>query len=258
MSRFGTGLGFNIQDIALISGIATEIFSANVANYNGSTSYAEVTDRDLVAGRTKLVLTTKINTDDNNLAQGIFSSSAAGVNTEFGIRLQPSGSLRQDVNEYADFSANGIITAGVTYNVRLEFLGSTYLRTFVDDVMVINKTSGVPASILNLSNTSNRVLIGCNDGAGTGSTIFTPFNGRIWELNIFNRSSLTTEDLEQVNSDKCFGLYDQALKDDCILSVPQYEHAGFTGQGFIDQTGINTITPTDIPFTGSAQIECEA
>ena len=36
MSRFGTGLGFNIQDIALISGIATEIFNANVANYNGS------------------------------------------------------------------------------------------------------------------------------------------------------------------------------------------------------------------------------
>jgi len=253
MSRFGTGLGFNKYNASLWGG-GTEIFTANVANFNGSTSHAEVTNGTLLSNRTALTISARFNL--STLSQvAVVSEALVGTGSVVNIYVNTDGSMRAQVTGSGDkYTTAGSIEIDTDYHILMEYSASTFINMEINRVQKLNATTGIPSSTGSVS--GSRLLVGAT---GTASSEPIPFNGDLFKVEIFDRI-LTTDEKLLLNGlvSKCYELYTQDMKDDCILASPQYNHAGFIGQEFTDQTGINTITPTDIAFTGSAHIECEA
>ena len=257
MSRFGTGLGFNIQDIALISGIATEIFNANVANLNGGYFNAGNPTDLQVSGDVSFGSNLK-STDAVNLQQVVKKAAPSLAGGMQNILYNYPSAGKITVSIYYDLASpkQVILTSIGTYTTGVECRTIANYKDGILDLWINgvldNSVTAVGGCI---SNTSADLVIG-GDSPTLGVNLF---KGTIYNSFMANRGLTTDEiDILSTSPTKCFDLMPGLS--DIALFVPLYNHAGFTGQEVTNQ-GAGTIVIVNVnsvPFTGSAQIECEA
>ena len=251
MSRFGTGLGFNIQDIALIGGIATEIFNANVAQFNGTTMHTNATyTNSAIVTESAFMAWIKVEVGAISSPTIIgFNNTITGHSLE--LRYQTIANVVA-CNVY-----NGSFLAGTSSPVSIEdgefhLIGMNYLNGFfeffVDGISVGTGTM----------NSSTRITIADYSGTnGAGA-----YKGGMYRPEVYERN-LTQEEwtFKALDPTKCRALEIAEMPSlaDSVYSPALYNHAGFTGQEYVDQSdsGLTTTPSVTIPFTGSAQIECE-
>tara|TARA_R110000824_G_scaffold400719_1_gene609145 strand:+ start:93 stop:866 length:774 start_codon:yes stop_codon:yes gene_type:complete len=257
MSRFGTGLGFNIQDIALISGIATEILTANVLNFDGVNNdmYAPA----ISSGATSLSVSFWIDLSADNVQLfHVPSNALARIHYQItaqggGLTVQVCGSDDNGNSAYSAVLSELPITLNTKTHIVFEYDGTgSVMRVYLDSVLKPFGIAGAIPPALSV-NTMNFAL---GEYPATGAL---KLNGEFYMFGErVNRPLLTQEevdDLFNAGTTPCFDVLDIAFD----RTVTFANWVGNTGNELIDTIGGNNFTNAGAtPFTGSAQIECEA
>ena len=264
MSRFGTGLGFNIQDIALISGIATEIFNANVANLTGVGSGFAIgqvpVNYSSIAGFTWGAWISSSTLDTTRV---IISSSTSGglMHLDFSIDAVTNG-LSVAVNvvspagfQYVTSSTN--ITDGDWHCVAFTYVKATRtVKLYVDGIL---DTTGVLTGDPHFLDNPETAL-----GKFAYQDV-SNFSGSMFKNYIYRRVLTDAELLVKANGGTplCWDeeVLSQPSLSDAVFDARLYNGAGVAvGQELVDNS-VNAYPISNTlgtPFTGSAQIECEA
>ena len=261
MSRFGTGLGFNIQDIALIGGIATEIFTANVAKGSAGKYFNLGNPVDLrITGH--ITMSLWVTFDSIGSHQPLISRNILGglINGE---------AYRMDVTSSGLFgtllsSDGGYVNKGEVFETVPLVAGVRYLLTSVYDGVNITQyingesSATLPYALGIVDQTTANTYVGRLDAGN--STLNGEYNSPL----ITDRA-LTQEEITAMYNEGVTPCWDvlvstQPSLADTLYTTRLYNHVGDTGNELVNQ-GTASITTTNIgatPFTGSAQIECEA
>lgn len=272
MGRFGTGFGLNKYNASLWGG-GTEIFNANVANLNGVNQY--LNGGDNLDPRTNKCLSwgfwTKEITDRQFISK---INSAGGYGNPNGFQIE----VYSNQVGFLFYDADGNTgSAGVAYYYLNHTLDVTdeifwtvtynrqtfYAELFADGVSLgqipdVGGTGLDATSYLNDINTAwdLRIARDANTGVtyGTGELHGLSFSYGTEVLsqtdisNLYNESKMPCKDIIPTETrDKMTEYFYLANWD------------GNTGQELIGKLGGITLTNVNnVPFTGSAQIECEA
>ena len=256
MSRFGTGLGFNIQDIALISGIATEIFNTNVAHMTRTNHYESAGyDMDYMLNP----FTTSVwficrNTAIHNT---VFYIAGDGGGRPFNFSVEGDGGL--DVNFFDNATNNwNFVGARITTGAGTIIQDQLHKVTFVDDgvnqILYLDgvSKSSAPSKVIKTINSS---LFRTDDHDSVNT------NNDMLFLAVTKRAYSPAEVVEEYNGGvpQCYGLRSDDLKVSEHVFTDFAEWAGHTADKIVDRVGTLTWTQVGtVPYDGSAQIECEA
>ena len=263
MSRFGTGLGFNIQDIALISGIATEIFNANVSKLDGITQRWELGDPVDLRFTNALTISAWVNPTNNADYQPIIARTkelGTGAGEGYRIGIETTGKVKFLLS--ADGSYGDIAVPESTSTIpngSWSLITGTYdgvnAKLYVNGVL----ESTVPWTSSVIVQSSAVVRIGFLDIASP----YDLFIGDTHSPLLTNRALIQEEETARYNAGvaPCWDVLvdNQPSLADVLYTTRLYNHVGDTGNELVNQ-GTASITTTNIgatPFTGSAQIECE-
>jgi len=252
MSRFGTGLGFNIQDIALISGIATEIFNANVANFE--TNWLDIGNPVGLHSLSSVTLCTWMNSDDltesasfskEDPSSGMTLGQGLSGSTKYWGRIITNQGIQ-------DIFSNTDIQVGLNTHVALTYTSGT-LKLYINGIL---ETTQLSVGSLIANNTTSLFM------GQYGYADILRYNGSVMQGMVYPRALSDAETLAIGTSPKCWGslIINTPSLSDALISLPAYNHVGFEAQELINQGSI-PLTATNINnvlFTGSAQIECEA
>jgi len=131
-------------------------------------------------------------------------------------------------NSFNQLSASNISWSTNTwYHVVIQRV-SNILEFWVNGVLVDN--DGLNATIFN---SAGNVEIGRRTNYPTQFT----FMGYTSIARIYNAPISDIEYNYNAGTVKCFDLLKSADKNNCVMSLPMYNHAGFTGQEVLDETG---------------------
>jgi len=248
MSRFGFGTGFGLNK--LFSGIATQIFNANVVNLNGTSQYLKSSTGFFDAEVDDYSVTTTVNLP--SLAGYILICQ---VSPEAEISMTVNGVGKLNFVYWGDTvvqipTADGVISTNTDHTITVNKVGTT-TKIWVDG---IEQASGsiLPSGIGNASQIAF--------GADTYNAPTSFVTGSICFISV--AGALTDAQILELSSPKCFELLSEDLKTN-ITTNGEYWYAGnftgHTGQELIGQAnGLLLSNINNAPFTGSAQIECEA
>ena len=256
MSRFGTGLGFNKYNASLWGG-GTEIFTANVANLNGvdQAFLAPVHD---YGDEDVLTINFWVYRTDDSITQVLLNANDAGASEIPIISAMQSTGILYFTHKDNSFQE--------LYTVTPLALNQWSMLTFISD----NDQSNGGAnrrqeiyinSVLNSSRvpTEDRPKITVPLHIGEEHNGNLPLEGRLMNLEVMGEilDQDALDDRYGGGLTKCLDLLE--YQGGGVL-WPLYNKAGFIGQELKDQKS-DAVTLTNVgstPFTGSAQIECEA
>jgi hypothetical protein len=263
MSRFGTGFGFNKYNASLWGG-GTETFTANVANFDGSTDFT--TFSGFCNGATEYFVNGRINLDTIQTDDVLYIDY---LNTGGGARVVlqvSSGSASEllfgvrdsDGSSFRTLTTSGLgLTTGTDYAITASIAGNGGMSIRVNGSVVASAS----VTFTNIySNATFAYPSRLGAYSTNGADISRQVDGRLWNW-CAGSSELTTSALGELESatPKCYEILSDDTKGLIHSFWPLENHAGFTGQEYIDQKGSNDLSnSTGLSFTGTAQIECEA
>jgi hypothetical protein len=260
MSRFGTGLGFNIQDIALISGIATEIFTANVASFDGAGYFRTgTTGNSLILTNLTYSAWVKLKTTSPVLEEIIIANAPEPLTAEGTIRIGYDFSA--NYLTFVTFNAGWYLTASDVLTINDDtwhHIGVTKqglnITFYVDGVEAGTGVHGNSASTQ--SNTS--YFLGSFQGLDQSDR----YRGGMAYPRVHKRAGTSSDFTNMFNGGQiaCTDLLDPSIKTDLIYAPSLASYVGNAGQELVNEGSEAYVTSNigTTPFTGSAQIECEA
>ena len=261
MSRFGAGLGFNIQDIALISGIATEIFDANVADGSAGKYFNLGNPLDLRI-IDHITMSIWVTFDSIGTHHALISRTQVPGGTLNGeaYRIDVIGTGLMATLLSSD---GGYVNKGEVFETVPLVAGTRYMLTSTyDGVNIQQYINGVASASLPYT-----LGIAPQPNADVWVGALEPgpqyLTGEYNSPLITNRA-LTQEEITAMYNGGVTPCWDLLLERqpslaDVLYTSRLYNHDGDVGSELVNQ-GTSSITTTNIgvPFTGSAQIECEA
>ena len=255
MSRFGTGLGFNIQDIALISGIATEIFTANVANLNGTSQYFSFAGTQVAGALGDFNHRFVFELDDVVGTQTLNAGRFDGDNF---ISFDLVSDKLRIYNYYqavlkVDYTFIYTFTASTLYDVSLSYLSNTLY-------LIVNGVIEDSVAVAGIHSPGNGPTVWEYGRYPNGTNYL---GGNLFSVSFNNGYGWSESEASEVFNEGnilCSALWPVSAKTSLSSAHSLYNHAGYVGQelaGFGTQ-GIPLVNVGATPFTGTAQIECES
>lgn len=237
----------------------SEIFNANTSTITVGQGFELPTSIMSANSSWSVSLNLELTTLSNGY---VFSPYAKGINGAdrasgcFRI-IGPTAFILTENTADVQENSTGTLTfqTDVEYNITLVHEANiNTIKLYVDDVLdVTHVYTGTLAPI---------------DSVYTGARNYDDVNppydsidGSLWAFSYWSRALTSEEITERYNNGttQCLGLYSSGLQVGITSWYPFYNHDGFIGQEVIDQSGTSpsAINVGSIPFTGSAQIECE-
>ena len=251
MGQFGFGFGFALGQFLIGGGIiGTEIFNANVADFDGS-SYLDAGDPSEFDSLTALSIAFNMKPDTTGSIGVLFGKFDPNqrsfrvlrlTNNVIEFSITSDGTTEQFVTSIAG------VGVGEELGVIVEYTG-TALNIYFDGVL--NATAPATGTIFN---GTASLLIGEDNNWYYSGLLWAPlFYDRV--LTLEEKQALT------VSPYRCLDLLVEdvpSLSSGLIYAPSLYNHTGFVGQELTDQSASGiTTTNSGVTFTGSAQIECE-
>ena len=259
MTRFGFGTGFGLSDI--FGGVATEIFTANVANNDGSSRLFQ-TDNTTIDPRADFTASIWFKCVSFSGSPSVIGSADSQGNNWRAIycQINTNGLLSAQVRNTADqdftLQSPPTLTTGVRYNITWshDYLGKE-ITIYLNSVALtpFTYTGALPATSHAPNLTfGGRDFIGVQNGLDG-----TYFNGMLLEetVNQENMDAIWNEGQPQ-----CAMLLPSNISSKAGLKGdfwPLENHDGFLNNETVGQFNGGVVTNVgSIPFTGTAQIEC--
>lgn len=252
MSRFGTGFGFNKYNASLWGG-GTETFTANVANFDGSTYVNKLNVQASVLNPSMTAFGWVDVTTDNSPYILDIGGTQAGNGQSLDVRVATGGILQATtLGQSNGFQGTLVMSAGFNFwaasfnGTRWKFRVNEQTETLANDPMPLALTDTMMFTIGARRQTFSNKLTGLSHSNGLAI------------------GELTSADLDEMIASagvaRCYNLWSQTLKDKIHVMYPLYNHAGFVGKEFVDfaENEADSSSNPAMTFTGTAQIECEA